>query len=115
MQRTFPSWGYQIDRGAADGSFQDAGRTQNSFNRYAYGSEGRFGSAYGRVATRWRKDADGFALRAVLPANTTAEVWVPGGDRRSAGRCPAAFQRLDVGGGAVSTMGSGTHHFAASD
>ncbi|MEV0024531.1 alpha-L-rhamnosidase C-terminal domain-containing protein [Streptomyces atroolivaceus] len=84
-------------------------------NRYAYGSEGRFGSAYGRVATRWRKDADGFALRAVLPANTTAEVWVPGGDRRSAGRCPAAFQRLDVGGGAVSTMGSGTHHFAASD
>ncbi|WP_073946366.1 alpha-L-rhamnosidase [Streptomyces kebangsaanensis] len=48
-QRSFPSWGYQIDRGATtmwerwdsirpDGSFQDAG--MNSFNHYAYGSVG---------------------------------------------------------------------------
>ncbi|MFH9478644.1 family 78 glycoside hydrolase catalytic domain [Streptomyces anulatus] len=48
-RRTFPSWGYQIDRGAttmwerwdsirADGGFQDAG--MNSFNHYAYGSVG---------------------------------------------------------------------------
>ncbi|MEK8142079.1 alpha-L-rhamnosidase C-terminal domain-containing protein [Streptomyces sp. M10(2022)] len=51
MQRTFPSWGYQIDRGATtmwerwdsirpDGSFQDAG--MNSFNHYAYGSVGEW-------------------------------------------------------------------------
>lgn len=50
-QRTFPSWGYQIDRGATtmwerwdsirpDGSFQDAG--MNSFNHYAYGSVGQW-------------------------------------------------------------------------
>ncbi|MEU8956327.1 alpha-L-rhamnosidase [Streptomyces sp. NPDC048518] len=49
VQRSFPSWGYQIDRGATtmwerwdsirpDGSFQDAG--MNSFNHYAYGSVG---------------------------------------------------------------------------
>ena len=140
-QRTFPSWGYQIDRGATtmwerwdsirpDGSFQDAG--MNSFNHYAYGSvgewmyaniagiapgapgfrkilvrprpgggvtraEGRFDSRYGPVATRWRKDADGFALSVVLPPNTTAEVWVPGGDERSAGRGAADFLRLDDG------------------
>ncbi|MEW2392251.1 alpha-L-rhamnosidase [Streptomyces venezuelae] len=48
-QRSFPSWGYQIERGATtmwerwdsirpDGSFQDAG--MNSFNHYAYGSVG---------------------------------------------------------------------------
>ena len=48
-QRTFPSWGYQIDKGATtmwerwdsikpDGSFQDVG--MNSFNHYAYGSVG---------------------------------------------------------------------------
>ncbi|MFJ3496956.1 alpha-L-rhamnosidase [Streptomyces sp. NPDC086091] len=50
-QRTFPGWGYQIDRGATtmwerwdsirpDGSFQDAG--MNSFNHYAYGSVGQW-------------------------------------------------------------------------
>ncbi|MFG3257285.1 family 78 glycoside hydrolase catalytic domain [Streptomyces sp. NPDC048172] len=48
-QRTYPSWGHQIDRGATtmwerwdsvrpDGTFQDAG--MNSFNHYAYGSVG---------------------------------------------------------------------------
>ncbi|RII14768.1 Bacterial alpha-L-rhamnosidase [Streptomyces sp. YIM 130001] len=50
-QRTFPSWGYQIEQGATtmwerwdsirpDGSFQDAG--MNSFNHYAYGSVGEW-------------------------------------------------------------------------
>ncbi|MFF4015380.1 alpha-L-rhamnosidase [Streptomyces sp. NPDC001843] len=51
LQRSFPSWGYQIDRGATtmwerwdsirpDGSFQDPG--MNSFNHYAYGSVGEW-------------------------------------------------------------------------
>ncbi|MCW2898814.1 MAG: rhamnosidase [Streptosporangiaceae bacterium] len=51
QQRTFPSWGYQIDKGATtmwerwdsikpDGSFQDKG--MNSFNHYAYGSVGEW-------------------------------------------------------------------------
>jgi alpha-L-rhamnosidase len=51
QQRSFPSWGYQIDRGSTtmwerwdsirpDGSFQDAG--MNSFNHYAYGSVGEW-------------------------------------------------------------------------
>ncbi|MFJ6125699.1 alpha-L-rhamnosidase [Streptomyces griseoviridis] len=50
-QRTFPSWGYQIDRGSTtmwerwdslrpDGTFQDKG--MNSFNHYAYGSVGEW-------------------------------------------------------------------------
>ncbi|NEB00394.1 family 78 glycoside hydrolase catalytic domain [Streptomyces sp. SID13726] len=51
LQRTFPSWGYPIDRGSTtmwerwdsirpDGSFQDPG--MNSFNHYAYGSVGEW-------------------------------------------------------------------------
>lgn len=51
LQRTFPSWGYQIDKGSTtmwerwdsikpDGSFQDA--AMNSFNHYAYGSVGEW-------------------------------------------------------------------------
>ncbi|MEU4261761.1 alpha-L-rhamnosidase [Streptomyces argenteolus] len=156
-RRTFPSWGYQIDRGATtmwerwdsirpDGSFQDAG--MNSFNHYAYGSvgewmyaniagiapgspgfrkvvvrprpgggvtqaEGRFDSRYGPVTTRWKKDTEGFALRVVLPPNTTAEVWVPGGDGRSAVAGSARFLQTDEGC-AVFTAGSGTHRFTAS-
>ncbi|MFJ6569409.1 alpha-L-rhamnosidase [Streptomyces sp. NPDC091292] len=50
-QKTFPSWGYPIERGATtmwerwdsirpDGTFQDAG--MNSFNHYAYGSVGEW-------------------------------------------------------------------------
>lgn len=50
-RRTFPSWGYQIDRGATtmwerwdslrpDGTFQDP--AMNSFNHYAYGSVGQW-------------------------------------------------------------------------
>ncbi|MDF6022788.1 alpha-L-rhamnosidase [Streptomyces sp. JH34] len=156
LQRTFPSWGYQIDRGATtmwerwdsirpDGTFQDAG--MNSFNHYAYGSvgtwmyaniagiapgapgfrkvlvrprpgggvtraEGRFESRYGPVSTRWQKDADGFALEVALPANTSGEVWVPGGGRRSAGRGPAVHLRQEDGC-AVFAAGPGTHRFTA--
>ncbi|URN04956.1 glycoside hydrolase family 78 protein [Actinomadura madurae] len=51
QQRTFPSWGYQIGKGATtmwerwdsikpDGSFQDA--AMNSFNHYAYGAVGEW-------------------------------------------------------------------------
>ncbi|WP_427166694.1 alpha-L-rhamnosidase [Streptomyces sp. C1-1] len=50
-QRSFPSWGYQIDKGSTtmwerwdsvrpDGSFQDP--AMNSFNHYAYGSVGEW-------------------------------------------------------------------------
>lgn len=76
-------------------------------------AEGRFDSLYGPVTTRWKADTDGFALRVVLPANTTAEVWVPGGDERSAYQGSAKFLRLDDGC-AVFSAGSGTHRFAAS-
>jgi alpha-L-rhamnosidase len=51
QQRSFPSWGYQIDRGSTtmwerwdsirpDGSFQTP--DMNSFNHYAYGSVGEW-------------------------------------------------------------------------
>jgi alpha-L-rhamnosidase len=51
QQRTFPSWGYQIDMGATtmwerwdsikpDGTFQDP--AMNSFNHYAYGAVGEW-------------------------------------------------------------------------
>ncbi|MGW2052448.1 alpha-L-rhamnosidase [Streptomyces sp. NPDC001840] len=155
LQRTFPSWGYQIDRGATtmwerwdsitpDGGFQDAG--MNSFNHYAYGSVGewmyaniagiapgapgfrrivvrpcpgggvtecqaRFDSPYGPVSTEWTTGSGGFRLTVSLPANTTAEVWIPARSARDVSHGRARFQRMDDGC-AVFTAGSGTHRFA---
>ncbi|MDG4860378.1 alpha-L-rhamnosidase [Streptomyces sp. T-3] len=157
MQRSFPSWGYQIDRGATtmwerwdsikpDGSFQDAG--MNSFNHYAYGSvgewmyahiagiapaapgfrkilvrprpgggvneaHGRFDSVYGRITTDWTSGPDGFRLALTVPANTTAEVWIPegGGAAQVADRSAKLLRRAD--GCAVFAAGSGTHRFSA--
>jgi len=81
-QRTFPSWGYQIDRGATtmwerwdsikpDGSFQDVG--MNSFNHYAYGSVGAW--MYENI-TGIAPAAPGFRAIRVRPR--------PGGEVRSA-------------------------------
>ncbi|MFE1957878.1 alpha-L-rhamnosidase [Streptomyces sp. NPDC059479] len=155
LRRTFPSWGYQIDRGATtmwerwdsitpDGGFQDAG--MNSFNHYAYGSVGewmyanvagiaqgapgfrrivvrprptaeltecqaRFDSLYGPVTTAWTTGDDGFRLTVSLPANTTAEVWIPASVAGQVRHGQARFLRMDDGC-AVFTTGSGTHHFA---
>ncbi|WP_327351201.1 alpha-L-rhamnosidase [Streptomyces sp. NBC_01304] len=156
-QRTFPSWGYPIDRGSTtmwerwdsikpDGSFQDAG--MNSFNHYAYGSVGewmyahlagiapaapgfrkilvrprpgggvneahaRFDSVYGRISTDWTSGSDGFRLTLTVPANTTAEVWVPEGrgTAQVADRSAKLLRRAD--GCAVFAAGSGTHRFSA--
>ncbi|MEV8021951.1 alpha-L-rhamnosidase [Streptomyces sp. NPDC086554] len=155
VQRSFPSWGYQIDKGATtmwerwdsikpDDSFQDAG--MNSFNHYAYGSvgewmyaniagiapadpgfrkvlvrprpgggvteaEGRFDALHGPVTTRWKTDSEGFRLTLTLPANTTAEVWVPADKAAQVTHGSAEFLRMEDGC-AVFTVASGTHRFS---
>lgn len=154
-QRTFPSWGYQIDRGATtmwerwdsirpDGSFQDAG--MNSFNHYAYGSVGewmyaniagiapgapgfrtvlvrprpgggvdraksRFDSVHGPITTRWTSGPEGFELDLSIPANTTAEVWIPAEKASDVSHGATKFLRMEDGC-AVFAAPSGTHHFS---
>ncbi|MET8513668.1 alpha-L-rhamnosidase [Streptomyces sp. NPDC005077] len=156
VQRSFPSWGYQIDKGATtmwerwdsikpDGSFQDAG--MNSFNHYAYGSvgewmyanivgiapaapgfrkirvrprpgggvteaEGRYDSVRGPVTTRWKVDEDGFRLALTVPANTTAEVWIPAAGAAQVTHGTSEFIRMEDGC-AVFAAGSGTHRFSS--
>lgn len=103
-QRTFPSWGYQIDKGATtmwerwdsirpDGSFQDVG--MNSFNHYAYGSVGQWmyqnlaGIAPGEpgfrtivVRPRPGGGVNHAAGRFASPYGTVAARWTRGGDGR---------------------------------
>lgn len=155
VQRSFPSWGYQIDKGATtmwerwdsikpDGSFQDAG--MNSFNHYAYGSVGEwmytnisgiapadpgfrkilvrprpgggvtearstFDALYGPVTTHWKTGPEGFRLTLTLPANTTAEVWIPADKRTHVTHDAAEFLRMEDGC-AVFAAASGTHRFS---
>ncbi|MCW2916910.1 MAG: rhamnosidase [Actinomycetia bacterium] len=82
QQHTFPSWGYQIDRGATtmwerwdsitpDGGFQDAG--MNSFNHYAYGSVGQW--MYQNISGI-SPDGPGFQRTVIRPR--------PGGDVHAA-------------------------------
>ncbi|MGW3912187.1 alpha-L-rhamnosidase [Streptomyces sp. NPDC005070] len=154
LQRSFPSWGYQIDKGSTtmwerwdsirpDGGFQTP--DMNSFNHYAYGSVGEwmyatvagispggpgyretvvrprpgggvtsaratFTSLYGPVSTRWRQRSDGFDLTCAVPANTTAEVWIPAAGPDAVAHTGAAFLRTEDGC-AVYRVGSGSHRF----
>ncbi|MGW0074788.1 alpha-L-rhamnosidase [Streptomyces cellulosae] len=154
-RRTFPSWGYQIERGATtmwerwdslrpDGTFQDPG--MNSFNHYAYGSVGEWmyahiaGIAPGRpgyrevvvrprpgggidgaratltsvrgpISTRWKRRGGRFELTCSVPANTTAQVWIPASAEDRVEHTGAALLRHEDGC-QVFRVGSGTHRFA---
>ncbi|WP_371673744.1 glycoside hydrolase family 78 protein [Streptomyces sp. NBC_00289] len=156
QQRSFPSWGYQIDKGATtmwerwdsiqpDGEFQTP--DMNSFNHYAYGSVGEwmytniagisagrpgyreivirprpggdvtsaratFTSVHGPISTRWRQKAGGFVLTCAVPANTTAEVWIPADDPKAVTHTHATFLR-EEDGCVVYRVGSGNHRFTA--
>ncbi|MFJ1969359.1 alpha-L-rhamnosidase [Streptomyces sp. NPDC087903] len=156
QQRSFPSWGYQIDKGATtmwerwdsiqpDGEFQTP--DMNSFNHYAYGSVGEwmytniagisagrpgyreivirprpggdvtsaratFTSVYGPISTRWQQKAGGFVLTCAVPANTTAEVWIPADEPKAVTHTHATFLR-EEDGCVVYRVGSGNHRFTA--
>jgi alpha-L-rhamnosidase len=95
LQTSFPSWGYQIDKGATtmwerwdgirpDGSFQN--KAMNSFNHYAYGSVGEW--MYENVAGI-RATAPGFQKFVVKP--------IPGGSLHAAtSRYETAYGQIDV-------------------
>jgi alpha-L-rhamnosidase len=156
QQRSFPSWGYQIDKGSTtmwerwdsirpDGSFQTP--DMNSFNHYAYGSVGEwmyaniagisagrpgyreivvrprpggdvtsaratFRSVRGPISTRWQQRADGFDLTCAVPANTSAEVWIPAHGRDAVTHTRATYLR-EEDGCVVYRVGSGSHRFTA--
>jgi alpha-L-rhamnosidase len=75
-------------------------------------------SPYGEIASEWRRDGDRFAWDVILPANTTAIVYVPSNDiasvtesDRPAGEAPGIkYLRMEAGA-AVYEIGSGSYHF----
>lgn len=79
-------------------------------------AEGTFESMYGTIRSSWREAGSQLLLDVTVPANTTATIWVPGGDRASvrvlSGRSAAQFDRMEDGF-AVFEVGSGEYRFAS--
>ena len=83
-------------------------------------AEGYYDSMYGRIESAWKMNGNGLSYRAVVPANTTATLYLPassadtvkegGKDARQAKG--VAFVRFEKGK-AVYTLSSGTYEFTA--
>jgi alpha-L-rhamnosidase len=80
---------------------------------------GEYDSIRGRIASAWRLDRDGFTLRVVIPANTTATVWLPARDParlREGGRPLAEAEGVQVlrreTNHVALAVGSGSYEFA---
>ena len=75
-------------------------------------------SPYGRIQSEWKKDGNTFSLNVTIPANSTAEVFIPASkanDVTEFGKSAAAakgvkFLRLE-NGRAVYEVGSGNYQF----
>ncbi|WP_198943050.1 alpha-L-rhamnosidase-related protein [Actinophytocola xanthii] len=77
--------------------------------RYARGS---YDTPQGTARTSWTRSGDRFTLTATIPANTTAEVWLPGDHVSAPAR--AAFDRVE-GRYSVYRVPSGRFTFTATD
>lgn len=75
--------------------------------RYVHSS---YETPQGTARGSWTKNGHRFTLKVTVPANTTAEVWVPGGQVTTPPR--ATFQRVDVQH-SVYTVPSGQFTFTA--
>jgi alpha-L-rhamnosidase len=67
-------------------------------------------SPYGRIVSNWQREAGKFTLDVIIPANTTATVYVPG---KNAQADNAKFLRVE-NGEAVYGVSSGTYQFRSS-
>ena len=69
-------------------------------------------SARGRIKNSWRKDGGLFSMQVVIPANTTATVFVPGKDARVKGDEKLVEMRGgEVEGYTAFAVPGGTYHF----
>jgi alpha-L-rhamnosidase len=79
-------------------------------------------SLYGRISSEWRRSGGEFTLDITIPANTSAEVWIPAKSEAGVkeGQSPAAqaravkFLRMD-GPAAVFEVQSGSYSFRTAD
>ncbi|TJZ57004.1 hypothetical protein FCH28_05885 [Streptomyces piniterrae] len=73
----------------------------------------RYLSPYGQVRSCWERSEGAFALRATVPGNSTATVFVPASSRNAVSAPPGACFVRTSGGAVVYEVGSGTYTFTA--
>jgi alpha-L-rhamnosidase len=70
-----------------------------------------YDSVRGKITSIWKRDGNQFTLETIIPANTTAEVFVPAGSEHAVQPPPGAtFLRME-NDRAVFAIGSGTYVF----
>lgn len=81
-------------------------------------AEGRFDSIRGTISSRWKRDGNGFQFVVTIPANTSAEIWLPTLDISyvteggvSASAADGITSVRHEGDHAVIHAGSGTYKF----
>lgn len=73
----------------------------------------QYDSAYGIIATDWKKTADGFQLDVTIPVNTTAVVYLPAASHQTVSEAnQSAYKQLgNKNRKAIVSIGSGTYKF----
>jgi alpha-L-rhamnosidase len=76
-------------------------------------AKGEYDSMYGKIVTDWEGRAEGpFSLRVTIPANTTAEVFLPAGSARA--RITESGKKLEarrIADSVAVSVGSGSYNF----
>ncbi|MEU7430967.1 alpha-L-rhamnosidase C-terminal domain-containing protein [Streptomyces sioyaensis] len=73
----------------------------------------RYLAPYGQVRSCWERSVGTFVLRATVPRNATATVFVPASSRNAVSAPPGARCVRTGGGAAVYEVGSGSYTFTA--
>ena len=78
-------------------------------------AKGTYESVRGRISSEWKKDQGGFNLKVSIPANTTAEIWLPSPENAAITETgkPVTASRYE-NGYAIVNIGSGDYSFLTS-
>lgn len=70
-----------------------------------------YAAVYGEVASEWRNTEEGFTLQVTIPANTTADIYLPGANGAAVLQNGNRVQAKKAGDSYIISTGSGTHTF----
>ncbi|MEP7279606.1 MAG: family 78 glycoside hydrolase catalytic domain [Bacteroidota bacterium] len=84
-------------------------------------AKGSYQSVYGPIVSNWKKGSNGFQLQVTIPVNTSAEVWLPAGEKDNINEGGVSISKSGniqfvkfENGYAVMRIGSGDYDFEAS-
>ncbi len=76
-------------------------------------AKGEYDSIYGKIVTDWKGTAEGpFKIRVTIPANTTADVFLPAATRAQVTEGGKKVETRREGESLVVSVGSGSYDFA---